>query len=53
MDGQEEEVSRKDIRRDNKHRRIEALGQKKVEKERYKKDKERRKLEAGGGQWSR
>lgn len=53
MDGQEEEVSRKDIRRDNKHRRIEALGQKKVEKEKYKKDKERRKLEAGGGQWSR
>jgi len=56
MSGQEEEEeeeSRKDMRRDNKHRRIEALGHKKVEKEMYKRDKERRKLEAGGGQWSR
>ena len=50
---EEEEVSRKDMRRDSKHRRIEALGHKKVEKEMYKKDRERRKLEAGGGQWSR
>ncbi|KAF5355971.1 hypothetical protein D9756_004241 [Leucocoprinus leucothites] len=42
-----EEVSRKDVRRENKHRRIEALGRKKVEKEMYKKGKERKKLEAG------
>jgi ATP-dependent RNA helicase DDX18/HAS1 len=48
-----EEYSRKEVRRDNKHRRIETLGRKKVEKEMYKKGKERKKLEAGGGQWSR
>lgn len=56
MSGQEEEeeeVSRKEVRRDNKHRRIEALGRKKVQKEMYKKGKERKKLEASGGQWSR
>lgn len=50
---EEEEVSRKEIRRENKHRRIEALGRKKVDKEMYKKGAERKKLEAGGGQWSR
>lgn len=52
-DGGEEDVSRKDVRRDNKHRRVEALGRKKVDKEMYKKGKERKRLEAGGGQWSR
>jgi ATP-dependent RNA helicase DDX18/HAS1 len=50
---EEEEVSRKDVRRENKHRRMESLGRKKVEKEMYKKGKERKKLEASGGQWSR
>lgn len=53
MSEQDEEVSRKDVRRENKQRRMEVHGQKRVGKEMYKKGQERRRLEAAGGQWSR
>lgn len=54
-EGEEEEgeVSRKDVRRENKQRRIEVHGQKQVGKEMYKKGQERKRLQAAGGQWSR
>ncbi len=46
-----EETSRK-LKRNNKGRRIEALGQKKVDKEVYRKGKERKQM-AKSAQWSR
>lgn len=46
----EESVSRS---RQNKQRRIERLGSKRVEKEKFKKSKERKKLLSTGVQWSR
>lgn len=49
----EEDVEVPVRRRDGKERRIETLGQKKVDKEIYKKGKDRQKAAAGGSQWSR
>lgn len=50
----EEGGSRRDIaRRQGKERRIERLGKKAVEKEMYRKGKERKKAKASGQQWSR
>lgn len=40
-------------RRQGKSRRIETLGHKKVQKEMFKKGKERKAMSSGGSQWSR
>ncbi|KAF8640965.1 hypothetical protein AX17_000611 [Amanita inopinata Kibby_2008] len=40
-------------KRQDKERRVETLGKRRVEKEIYKKGKERKKMGAGGKQWSR
>ncbi|KAF9014954.1 P-loop containing nucleoside triphosphate hydrolase protein [Cyathus striatus] len=53
VDEEMDDVSRKQVRRDGKSRRVETLGRKKVDKEKYRKDSDRKKLEAKGGQWSR
>ena len=50
----EEEQSRKNVRKTGKGRRTETLGKRKVEKEVYKKGLERKKMKAeGSAQWSR
>ncbi|KAL1667704.1 P-loop containing nucleoside triphosphate hydrolase protein [Schizophyllum commune] len=49
---EDEETARKRSWRQSKERRVETLGRKKVEKEVYKKNKERQKMGANG-QWSR
>lgn len=49
---EDEETARKSSWRQSKERRVETLGRKKVEKEVYKKNKERQKMGANG-QWSR
>lgn len=53
--GEDEEVSsrREMSRREGKERRIERLGKKAVEREMYRKGKERKKAKASGQQWSR
>lgn len=48
-----EESGRNKARRQGKGRRIETLGKKGVDKERYRKGKERKKAKAFGQQWSR
>ncbi|KIP11488.1 hypothetical protein PHLGIDRAFT_27952 [Phlebiopsis gigantea 11061_1 CR5-6] len=49
----EEEQSRKNVRKTGKGRRTDTLGKRKVEKEVYKKGLERKKMKAeGGSQWS-
>lgn len=52
QDQEEERGARNQVRRDGKQRRIESLGHKKVSKEFYKKDQDRKKL-GNKGQWSR
>jgi ATP-dependent RNA helicase DDX18/HAS1 len=49
----DEEVEKPVARRGGKERRIEALGKKRVEKEVYRKGKERQKMKQDGSQWSR
>ncbi|RPD63175.1 DEAD-domain-containing protein [Lentinus tigrinus ALCF2SS1-7] len=49
----EEEDSRRSMREQSRSRRKETLGQKKLEKEVYKKGMERKKMKADGQQWSR
>jgi len=51
-EGAEAEVRNK-ARRQGKERRVETLGQKKVDKEVYRKTKEKERQRAGGAQWSR
>ncbi|KAL0072181.1 ATP-dependent RNA helicase [Marasmius tenuissimus] len=51
-DDEEQSGSRSQVRRQGKQRRIETLGKKKVEKEFYKKGRDREKMK-GGAQWSR
>ncbi|PFH46984.1 hypothetical protein AMATHDRAFT_153250 [Amanita thiersii Skay4041] len=51
--GEEREETPGRIVRQNKQRRIEVLGKKRVGKEIYKRGKERKKMAAGGKQWSR
>jgi ATP-dependent RNA helicase DDX18/HAS1 len=55
VDFEEEESSRKNIkhRDQSKKRRTEVLGHKKVQKEMYRKEKNRQKNTEGGKQWSR
>jgi ATP-dependent RNA helicase DDX18/HAS1 len=51
---EEQEESRKNVRRNGKGRRTETLGKRRVEKEVYKKGLERKKMKGeGGAQWSR
>ena len=50
----EEEESRKNVRKNGKGRRAETLGKRRVEKEVYKKGLERKKMKSeSGAQWSR
>lgn len=51
-DQEEERGARNQVRREGKQRRIESLGHKKVSKEFYKKDKDRKRL-GNKGEWSR
>lgn len=48
-----EEVQERAPRRENKQRRVEQLGQKSVEKEIYKKSRDRKRQADSGVQWSR
>jgi ATP-dependent RNA helicase DDX18/HAS1 len=48
----EEESQRNKPRRKEKERRVETLGKKAVEKEMYRKGKERKRAKASGQQWS-
>ncbi|KDN42143.1 hypothetical protein RSAG8_07001, partial [Rhizoctonia solani AG-8 WAC10335] len=54
-DRDEEEVGEEEVgrARNNKHKRVEQLGKKRVEREVYKKGEERKAQKAGGQQWSR
>ncbi|TFK41373.1 DEAD-domain-containing protein [Crucibulum laeve] len=49
----DEPTSRSQVRRPGKARRVETLGQNKVDKEVFKKGKEQKKQKSGGAQWSR
>lgn len=52
-DGEAGEQGGRRDRRQGKSRRIETLGKKKVQKEMFKKGKERKAMASGGEQWSR
>lgn len=52
-DEEEEGRNDKPARGQGKQRRVEVHGQKQVDKEVYRKEKDRRKITSGGGQWSR
>lgn len=52
-EGDEEAGVRSQARRKGKERRVETLGQKKVDKEVYRKGKDQDRRKAGGQQWSR